>query len=66
MEVKATLVEGIGKKSGKPYTALEIQLTDTFKKMVFLEPAELELLKLTKVQSNTQDLDEKPDTGFWN
>lgn len=63
MEVKATLVEGVGKKSGKPYTALEIKLTDTLKKMVFLEPAELELLKLT--QSNTQKLDEKPDTDFW-
>ncbi len=63
MEVKATLVEGIGKKSGKPYTALEIQLTNTLKKIVFLEPAELELLKLT--QSNTQKLDEKPDTNFW-
>lgn len=63
MEVKATLVEGIGKKSGKPYTALEIQLTNTLKKIVFLEPAELELLKLT--QSNTQKLDEKPDTDFW-
>ena len=63
MEVKAALVEGVGKKSGKPYTALEIQLTDTLKKMVFLEPAELELLKLT--QSNTQKLDEKPDIDFW-
>lgn len=61
MDVKATLVEGIGKKSGKPYMALEIQLTDTLKKMVFLEPAELELLKM-KINSNTE---EKIDNEFW-
>lgn len=46
MDLKCTLVEGIGKKSGKPYMALEVQLTDTLKKMIFLEPAELELLKI--------------------
>lgn len=60
MEVKATLVEGIGKKSGKPFTALEVQLTDTLKKMVFLEPAELEVLKMLKTQN-----EDKPDTDFW-
>lgn len=61
MDVKATLVEGIGKKSNKPYMALEIQLTDTLKKMVFLEPAELELLKM-RMNSNTE---EKIDNEFW-
>lgn len=63
MNVKATLVEGVGKKSGKPYMALEIQLTDTLKKMVFLEPAELELLKI-KMNSAKAD-DEEQDKEFW-
>lgn len=63
MEVKCSLVEGIGKKSGKPYTALEIQLTDTLKKMVFLEPAELELLKMKMQSSNNEN---QIDTEFWN
>lgn len=57
MDLKATLVEGIGKKSGKPYLAVEIELTDTFKKMVFLEPAELELLKLTKKEKEENQFD---------
>ncbi len=46
MEIKAILVERIS-KSGNPYTAVEIQLTDTLKKLVFLTPAELELLKMS-------------------
>ena len=55
MEVKCTLVNGISKKSGKPFMALEIQLTENLKKMVFLDPAELELLKLQ--EKNKDDTD---------
>lgn len=47
MEVKAILVERVS-KAGNPYTAVEIQITDKLKKLVFLSPAEVELLKLSK------------------
>jgi len=46
MNVKAVLVEKTSKK-GNIYTCIEIYLTDTIKKTVFLEDAELELLKLS-------------------
>lgn len=34
-------------KEGNPYMAVVIKLTDSCEKLVFLEPAELELVKLT-------------------
>lgn len=46
MDVKATLEERISKKTGKPYTVLVIHLTDSCKKQVFLEDAELELVQM--------------------
>ena len=45
MDVKATLVEKTS-KSGNLYKCLEIELTPTYKKTVFLDKAELELLAL--------------------
>lgn len=47
MEIKGILVERVS-KNGNPYTAIEIQITDKLKKLVFLSPAEIELLKLSK------------------
>lgn len=47
MEIKSTLEERVS-KNGKPYMVLVIHLTDTCEKTVFLEPAEIELLKLKK------------------
>ena len=44
--IKCNLVEKVSKK-GKNYLCLEIYLTDTYKKIVFLLPAEIELLKLS-------------------
>lgn len=44
MDVKATLQEKTSKK-GNSYICIEIQLTDTFKKVIFLEGAEIELAK---------------------
>lgn len=44
MEVKATLEERVSQK-GNPYKCLVVKLTDTYEKIVFLEPAEIELLK---------------------
>ncbi len=64
MEIKCTLEEKTS-KTGKPYTVLLVHLTDSCTKMVFLDPAELEVLKLSKVESNNQNLDEKSDTSFW-
>ena len=34
------------KKDGTPYEVIVIKLTDTYEKLVFLEPAEKELVKL--------------------
>lgn len=57
MDIKATLVEKVS-KNGNPYKVIELYLTDTYKKLVFLDDAELELLKI--VQS---ELD-KPLSSF--
>ena len=45
MEVKATLEERTS-KSGNSYKCLVIKLTPNTEKVVFLEPAELELLQM--------------------
>lgn len=45
MQFKAVLVERIS-KSGNPYVAIEVSITDKIKKLVFLTPAELELIKM--------------------
>lgn len=45
MPIKAVLVEKTS-KSGNPYVAIEVYITDKIKKLVFLTQAELELLKL--------------------
>ncbi len=47
MDVKATLETRTSKK-GTDYQVLVIKLTDSYEKLVFLEPAEIELLKLNK------------------
>lgn len=47
MEVKATLEEKTS-KSGNKYQVLVVHLTDTYEKLVFLEKAEIELLKAKK------------------
>lgn len=50
IEVKATLEERVSKK-GSTYTALVVKLTDTCEKVIFLESAEIELLKMKKENS---------------
>lgn len=45
--VKATL-ETRESKSGNLYQVIVIKLTDTYEKLVFLDKAELELLKVQK------------------
>lgn len=44
--IKCILVEKVS-KNGNNYLCLEIYLTDTYKKIVFLDKAEMELLKLS-------------------
>jgi len=45
-ELKATLVEKVSKK-GSPYVAILIELTGNYKKTVFLDPAEIEIVKMS-------------------
>lgn len=45
MKINAMLVEKVSQK-GKPYVCVEIYLTDKVTKTVFLEEAEIELIKL--------------------
>lgn len=45
MDLKATLKEATS-KSGNNYTYVSIMLTDSLEKKVFLEQAEIELLKI--------------------
>lgn len=44
--INAALKEAISSKSGKSYLYVEVQLTPNCPKKVFLEPSELELIKL--------------------
>ena len=50
-EFKATLETRISKK-GSQYEVLVINITDNIEKLVFLKPAELELLKLSNSKSS--------------
>ena len=49
MEVKATL-ETRKSQKGKEYQVLVIKLTENYDKLVFLDNAELELIKLNQSQ----------------
>lgn len=49
MNVKCSLEERTSKK-GNTYKVLVIKLTDTYEKLVFLDNAELELLKAQNVK----------------
>lgn len=46
MEFRAVLEERVSKKSNKTYKCIVIRLTDSLEKVIFLEPAEIELLEL--------------------
>lgn len=54
MDLKCALTTRLN-KAGKPYECIVIKLTDTYEKLVFLEEAEKELVKLSnvKVDNNT-------------
>lgn len=59
MEVKATLEEKVS-KNGNPYTCIVVYLTDNYKKTVFLDQAEIELLKVQKINNNSSESDVFP------
>lgn len=46
IEVRATLETRLSKKTGKLYQCIVIKLTDTYEKIVFLDTAEIELMKM--------------------
>lgn len=50
MQVNGKLVEKVSEKSGKSYVCIEIHLTPNYVKTVFLDKAELELLKLVNTK----------------
>lgn len=50
-QYKATLETRTSKK-GSQYEVLVIKITDNIEKLVFLEPAELELLKMSDSKSS--------------
>lgn len=45
--LNATLKEKISAKKGTKYIVVEIELSPTLKKDVFLDPAEVEVVKMT-------------------
>lgn len=54
MQLKCEVVEKISQK-GNNYICLEIYITDTYKKQVFLENAELELIRLSNINKHKQN-----------
>lgn len=48
LKVKLEIVNDISKKTNKPYKALKIVITDKISKLVFLTPAEWELLEINQ------------------
>lgn len=56
-ELKATLVKRTSKK-GTEYECVMVQLTPTYEKPVFLETAELELIRANTDKSTSKKIDE--------
>lgn len=46
IEVRATLETRVSKKTGKPYQCIVIKLTNTYEKVVMVDRAEVELIKM--------------------
>lgn len=59
MDLKCQLVTRLNKE-GKPYEVVVIKLTESLEKLVFLEPAEREVIKITQ---STEQV-EKPVMPF--
>lgn len=48
--MKAELRKGVSQKTGKEYFVIEIELSKDYKKVVFLDNAEVALIKATNNQ----------------
>lgn len=57
VRVNATLETRTSKKKGTTYQVLVIKLTDTYEKLVFLDKAEIELLKSKDVRLDFPNID---------
>ena len=44
------IIEGIGTKSGNPYMAVQIELSNGYKELVFLTRAMAEMIKLLRAE----------------
>ena len=44
--IKSELKKGVSKNNGKEYYCIEIEITPDYKKVVFLDPAEVALVKI--------------------
>lgn len=54
-QLNATLKEKTSEKKGTKYYVVEIQLTPSYIKQVFLEPSDVEIVKLyTELSKNTK------------
>lgn len=51
MEVKAKLVEKVSEKTGNKYVCIEVYLTPTYKKVLFVDKAEIELIRLANTKN---------------
>ncbi len=47
MDIKCSLETRFSEKSKKDYQVFVIKITDTYEKVVFAEPADIEILKLS-------------------
>lgn len=59
MEFKCTL-ETRKSKNGNDYEVIVIKLTEKLEKLVFLEPAELELLKMCNEKGSSKSASKMP------
>ena len=44
--METQVIKGVSKKTGNEYYAIDVYITDSYKKRVFLTSAEVELIKL--------------------
>lgn len=51
MDVKAKLVEKVSEKTGNKYVCIEVYLTPTYKKILLVNNAEVELIRLANTKN---------------
>lgn len=55
MNLQCSLKEGISQKSGNKYYYLSIMLNPSYEKKVFLDPADIEIIKLSNPQNKVKE-----------